>query len=73
MARFGEQHTTEAEQEKSAHVSNLQTHTEPHLKNNLACVLGGGRRVCAIFTFALFQHARRATSTPFRFTEAAQF
>lgn len=42
MAPFGEQHTTEAEQEKSAHVSNLQTHREPHLKNNLACVLGEG-------------------------------
>lgn len=36
---FGEQHTTGAEQEKSVHISNLQTHTDSHMKNNLACLV----------------------------------
>lgn len=39
----GEQTTTEAEQEKSVHITNLQTHRESHL-NNLACTLQEAER-----------------------------
>lgn len=45
---YGEQHTTGAEQEKSVHITNLQTQRITLKQTGL--YTAGGRRVCAIFT-----------------------
>lgn len=68
----GEQTTTEAEQEKSVHITNLQTHRESHKQSGL--YTAGGRKVCAILTGMSYSSRHTsATSTPFMFTETVQF